>query len=85
MWDMRRRLDFDPPPDHRRVIQFQYPDAPKQERNWWLILAPEAPVDLCSIDPGHDVDLYVTAPLAGHDRDLDGASIRCARRAARTG
>ena len=63
MWDMRRRLDFDPPPDHRRVIQFQYPDAPKQDRNWWLILEPDCPVDLCSIDPGHDVDLYVTAPL----------------------
>lgn len=74
MWDMRRRLDFDPPPDHRRVIQFQYPDAPKNERNWWLILKPQEPVDLCSIDPGHDVDLYVTAPLRdmtaiwmGHD------------------
>ena len=63
MWDMRRRLDFDPPPDHRRIIQFQYPDAPKNDRNWWLIVAPDCPVDLCSIDPGHDVDLYVTAPL----------------------
>ena len=63
MWDMRRRLDFDPPPDHRRVIQFQYPDAPRNDRNWWLILAPDCPVDLCSLDPGHDVDLYVTAPL----------------------
>lgn len=74
MWDIRRRLDFDPPPSRRRVIQFQYPDAPKNERNWWLIVAPDSPVDLCSIDPGHDVDLYVTAPLRdmtaiwmGHD------------------
>lgn len=63
MWDMRRRLEFEPEPTSRQIIQFQYPDAPKNERNWWLIVAPNCPVDLCSIDPGHDVDLYVTAPL----------------------
>lgn len=74
MWDMRRNLNFDPFPTNRRVIQFQYPDAPKNERSWWLILAPECPVDLCGIDPGFDVDLYVTSSLEamtaiwlGHD------------------
>ncbi len=63
MWDMRRNLDFDEEPSTRQVIQFQYPDAPKNERHWWLILAPRAPVDLCSIDPGFDVDLFVTTSL----------------------
>ena len=63
MWDMRRGLRFDPPPSRRLVIQFQYPDAPKRERSWWLIVEPEHPVDLCNVDPGYDVDLYVTAPL----------------------
>lgn len=63
MWDMRRGLRFDPPPRRRLVIQFQFADAPKRERNWWLIVEPEEPVDLCSVDPGHDVDLYVTGPL----------------------
>ena len=38
-------------------------DAPRRDRNWWLILEPGEPVDLCSVDPGHDVDLYVTSPL----------------------
>ena len=63
MWDMRRGLKFDPPPPRRLVIQFQYPDAPKRDRDWWLIVEPDQPVDLCSVDPGHDVDLYVTSPL----------------------
>ena len=63
MWDMRRGLKFDPPPQRRLVIQFQYPDARIRERNWWLIVEPGHPVDLCSVDPGHDVDLYVTSPL----------------------
>ena len=63
MWDMRRGLRFEPPPPRRLVIQFQYPDAPKRDRSWWLIVEPDHPVDLCSVDPGHDVDLYVTSPL----------------------
>lgn len=63
MWDMRRGLKFDPPPSRRLVIQFQYPDAAARERNWWLIVEPAKPVDLCSVDPGHDIDLYVTSPL----------------------
>ena len=63
MWDMRRGLRFDPPPPRRLIIQFQYPDAPKRDGSWWLIVEPDHPVDLCSVDPGHDVDLYVTSPL----------------------
>ncbi len=63
MWDMRRGLKFDPPPPRRLVIQFQYPDVPKRERSWWLIVEPDHPVDLCSVDPGYDVDLYVISPL----------------------
>lgn len=63
MWDMRRNLHLDPPPWTRHVIQFRYPDAPPQERSWWLIVEPSEPVDLCSVDPGFDVDLYVAADL----------------------
>lgn len=63
MWDMRRNLRFEPWPKSRQVIQFKYPDAPQRDRSWWLIVDPQDPVDLCSIDPGFDVDLYVTADL----------------------
>ena len=63
MWDMRRGLRFEPAPASRLVIQFQYPDAPKRDRSWWLIVEPGEPIDLCSVDPGHNVDLYVTSPL----------------------
>jgi len=63
MWDMRRRLNLDPLPRRRWVVQFQYPERPAGERSWWLIVEPGEPVDLCSIDPGFDVDLYVTSDL----------------------
>ncbi|HWT29449.1 MAG TPA: helix-turn-helix domain-containing protein [Propylenella sp.] len=63
MWDMRRNLDPAPMPRRRVVIEFQYPEQPAKHRHYWLVLAPGAEVDLCSVDPGFDVDLYVTTDL----------------------
>jgi len=63
MWDMRRCIDPQPMPRRRTVIQFQYSDLPPQQRSWWLLVAPGAEVDLCSVDPGFDVDLYVSTDL----------------------
>jgi DNA-binding HxlR family transcriptional regulator len=63
MWDMRRNLDPTPMPDRRCVIHFAYPDQPANRRRWWLVVEPELPVDLCSVDPGLDVDLYVNTDL----------------------
>lgn len=63
MWDMRRNLITDPMPARRSVIQFRYPELPPSDRSWWLIVEPGAPVDLCRVDPGFDVDLYVSSDL----------------------
>jgi DNA-binding HxlR family transcriptional regulator len=63
MWDMRRNLDPTPLPDRRCVIHFAYPEQPTARRKWWLVVEPGKPVDLCSFDPGFDVDLYVSTDL----------------------
>jgi DNA-binding HxlR family transcriptional regulator len=63
MWDMRRNLNPSPLPSRRTVIQFLYRDLPTARRSWWLVVEPQAGVDLCSIDPGFDVDLYVATDL----------------------
>jgi hypothetical protein len=64
MWDMRRHLDTTPMPRRRSVVQFRYPEqAAPADRTFWLIVEPEEPVDLCSVDPGFDVDLYVVSDL----------------------
>lgn len=63
MWDMRRNLDPTPMPTRSNVIQFVYPEMTPTQRSWWLIVDPETGVDLCSIDPGFDVDLYVSVDL----------------------
>ena len=63
MWDMRRNLDPTPLPRRRCVIYFLYPELPADRRQWWLIIEPGPEVDLCSVDPGFEVDLYVTTDL----------------------
>jgi DNA-binding HxlR family transcriptional regulator len=63
MWDMRRNLNPSPLPDKRTVIQFLYRELPASKRSWWLVVEPPDDVDLCSSDPGFDVDLYVSTDL----------------------
>ena len=64
MWNMRRKINPDPMPQRRSTIQIIYRDLPPQSRNWWLIIEPGKDADLCSVDPGYDVDLYITTDLS---------------------
>jgi hypothetical protein len=45
------------------VIELVYPGLPAAQRRFWLIVDPETGVDLCKIDPGFEVDLYVSVDL----------------------
>lgn len=63
MWNMRRNLRPWANIARRTVVQFSFPELPLDQRRHWLIVAPEQPVDLCSIDPGGEIDLLVTADL----------------------
>jgi DNA-binding HxlR family transcriptional regulator len=63
MWDIRRNINTDPMPPCRSTIQFIFKDRPVSERNYWLIVEPGREVDLCLVDPGFDVDLYVSTDL----------------------
>jgi DNA-binding HxlR family transcriptional regulator len=63
MWDVRRNIDTRPMPSRRSVIQFIFSELPEGKRNWWLIVEPERDTDLCSVDPGFDVDLYLSSDL----------------------
>jgi DNA-binding HxlR family transcriptional regulator len=63
VWDMRRGLDPTPLPPRRCVIQLRFPDQPELKRRAWLVVDPDGQVDLCTIDPGFDVDLFVASDL----------------------
>jgi DNA-binding HxlR family transcriptional regulator len=63
MWDIRRNIDVTPMPQRRSTIEFIFPDQPEARGNWWLLVLPGEGVDLCSVDPGFDVDLYLSTDL----------------------
>ncbi|UWQ21137.1 helix-turn-helix domain-containing protein [Jannaschia sp. W003] len=63
MWDMRRNIDPAPLPPRRAVVQFRYPELPPAQRDFWMVVEPSGEVDLCSDDPGFEVDLMVTTDL----------------------
>lgn len=63
MWDMRRGLVLDPMPARKSIVQFRYTDLPADRRSWWLVVEPGCETQLCSVDPGFDVDLYAATDL----------------------
>lgn len=62
MWDMRRSIDTSIFPAEKLVVQFDYPDAPKGAKTWWLI-SENNEVDLCLNDPGFEVNLMINCSL----------------------
>jgi len=61
MWDIRRNVHVDRLPA-RTVISFEYPDARKGMRHWWLVVH-DGEADLCLEEPGYEVDVWLTSSL----------------------
>jgi len=64
MWDLQRRLQTDRLPDGETVLCVEF-DELERFRTWWLV-ARGGEVDLCSENPGKEVDLYINTTV----RDL---------------
>ncbi len=62
MWDMRRSINRDVFPEHRIVVQFEFADASKGAKDWWLV-SEHGEIELCLNDPGIDVDIVIKSPL----------------------
>jgi len=59
MRDLQRRLQTDCLPDGETVLCFTFSEL-ETFRNWWMV-ASEGEVDLCTENPGKDVDLYISS------------------------
>lgn len=61
MWDIRRRvLAGNTQVDKRFVVLFQFSGVPVNRRRFWLVFDRDD-IDICMKDPGHEVDLSVSA------------------------
>src|SRR5262245_55454997 len=63
MWHMRRWLDPTPLPKRRCTVNFLYPDVQSAKRSWCLVIDESGNTDLCSTNPGFEIDLYVKSSL----------------------
>ena len=61
MWDLQRRLQTGQLPDGKTVICFIF-DELANHKTWWLLVDGDV-VDLCTEDPGKDVDLYINSSV----------------------
>ena len=61
MWDLQRRLQTDRLPNGETVLCFIFEELEKF-KTWWLVTC-EGEVDLCTENPGKDVDLYVNTQV----------------------
>ncbi len=78
MWDMRRNVRPIAGLPSLFTVRFMFADAPEGIREHWLVFE-QGEVDLCYIDPGHDVDVNLETDLKTMTRiwmgwrDLDAA------------
>jgi DNA-binding HxlR family transcriptional regulator len=61
MWEIQRRLRTQNLPDGETVICLVFDELAKYQ-TWWVLVDNDS-VDLCTEDPGKDVDLYLTSDV----------------------
>lgn len=58
---LQRSIQVDKLPGHKANIKFQFTDLDRQP-NWWIVVNGEI-IDICTIDPCHEVDVYFTCTV----------------------
>lgn len=58
MWDIHRNVVEEELPDRRVVVHFHLKGSADGKQRFWLVLE-SGDVDICLIDPGHEVDVHV--------------------------
>ncbi|ESX98007.1 hypothetical protein X753_31890, partial [Mesorhizobium sp. LNJC399B00] len=75
-WAVRRKIDLAELPRRRAVIRFHFrEDPPPRCPHYWFVVEPGSDLpELCSLDPGRDVDLYVETGVVSLGAILEGRS-----------
>jgi DNA-binding HxlR family transcriptional regulator len=61
MWEIQRRLDTAALPDGETVLCFIFEELTRF-KSWWIVIQ-DNDVDLCTKNPGKDVDLYISSTV----------------------
>ncbi|KXI30959.1 winged helix-turn-helix transcriptional regulator [Paraglaciecola hydrolytica] len=58
---LKRSIQTENLPGNETIVKFNFTDI-EQQPNWWIIVNGQV-VDLCTIDPGREVDVYFTCTV----------------------
>lgn len=59
MWSARRKLRLGELPPRRAVMRFHFDEVASGFDRYWLVTQPGAAAEICTTDPGTDIDLYI--------------------------
>ncbi|MFT5665387.1 MAG: DNA-binding HxlR family transcriptional regulator [Gammaproteobacteria bacterium] len=60
---LRRGINTLALPAQRIIFKLTFPEQAPADRMYWVICKPGHPVDVCYVDPGFDVDLFINTSL----------------------
>lgn len=67
MWDVRRNLRLPGDLSCPFVLHFRFPDGPEGKTDHWLVVE-DGEIDVCYIDPGHEVNVSIEAAVKDFTR-----------------
>ena len=59
MWKLRQKIDVEELPNRRSNIRFHFSGESQPHDTYWMLAQPGALPELCTADPGQDIDLYI--------------------------
>lgn len=76
MWGLRRKIDMSQLPRRRAVVRFHFNDNPRPDYpTYWMVGEPgSSEPEMCTADPGMDIDLYVETNTISLGAILTGRS-----------
>ena len=67
MWDVRRNLNLPKDLPAKFVLHFHFPDGPDGKTDHWVVTE-GGDIDVCYIDPGHEVNVRIEANVRDFTR-----------------
>lgn len=72
MWQMRRWIVVEELPRRRVVIRFHFSDRNAAYNTYWMLIQPDTKPELCTSDPGLDIDLFIETTVTSLGGALTG-------------
>jgi DNA-binding HxlR family transcriptional regulator len=64
MLDIKRQVRVPGLPERRITVELCFPDAAPSVRRWWLVMSRSDGADVCEVDPGRPIDVWLETAVS---------------------